>query len=105
MSSEYTPIPDPQQTVEALQQAIMAIKQTIEVLLGQRGSGNSAVVTKADLASLNVPIKVQSYLKGNLPPPAQAAYVVYVPNEAGGAVLAFSDGTNWRRVTDRNVVS
>lgn len=31
--------------------------------------------------------------------------IIYVSNETGGAVLAFSDGTNWRRVTDRNVIS
>lgn len=40
--------------------------------------------------------------------PAAATYprgVVYVSNETGGATLAFSDGTNWRRVQDRNVVS
>lgn len=40
--------------------------------------------------------------------PAAATYprgVIYVSNESGGAVLAFSDGTNWRRVTDRAVVS
>lgn len=40
--------------------------------------------------------------------PAAATYprgVIYVSNEAGGAVLAFSDATNWRRVTDRAVVS
>ena len=40
--------------------------------------------------------------------PAAATYprgLIYVSNETGGAVLAFSDGTNWRRVTDRAVVS
>jgi hypothetical protein len=31
--------------------------------------------------------------------------IIYVSNEAGGAVIAFSDGTDWRRVTDRAVVS
>lgn len=31
--------------------------------------------------------------------------VIYVSNEAGGKVLAFSDGTNWRRVTDRAIIS
>lgn len=30
---------------------------------------------------------------------------IYVNNESGGAVPAFSDGTNWRRVTDRAIVS
>jgi hypothetical protein len=34
-----------------------------------------------------------------------AAQFVYCSDESGGAVPAFSDGTNWRRVTDRAVVS
>lgn len=34
-----------------------------------------------------------------------AGRLVFVTNEAGGPVLAFSDGTNWRRVTDRAIVS
>lgn len=40
--------------------------------------------------------------------PAAATYprgIIYVSNETGGATLAFSDGTNWRRVQDRNVIS
>ena len=32
-------------------------------------------------------------------------FLVYVSDESGGAVPAFSDGVNWRRVTDRAVVS
>ena len=31
--------------------------------------------------------------------------VIYVSDEAGGATLAFSEGTDWRRVQDRAVVS
>lgn len=31
--------------------------------------------------------------------------LIQVPDETGGEVPAFSDGTNWRRVTDRAVVS
>jgi hypothetical protein len=34
-----------------------------------------------------------------------AAQFVYCSDESGGAVPAFSDGTNWRRVTDRAVVT
>lgn len=34
-----------------------------------------------------------------------AGATIYVSNEAGGAVLAFSDGTNWKRVTDRATIS
>jgi hypothetical protein len=31
--------------------------------------------------------------------------MVYVTDERSGAVPAFSDGSNWRRVTDRDVAS
>ena len=31
--------------------------------------------------------------------------MIFISNETGGAVTAFSDGTNWRRVTDREVIS
>lgn len=31
--------------------------------------------------------------------------LIYVSNETGGATLAFSDGTNWRRVQDRAIIS
>lgn len=31
--------------------------------------------------------------------------MIFVSDESGGAVPAFSDGVTWRRVTDRNVVS
>lgn len=40
--------------------------------------------------------------------PSAATYVrglIYVSDETGGAVPAFSDGTNWRRVTDRAIIS
>lgn len=30
---------------------------------------------------------------------------IYVSNEAGGGVPAFWDGTNWRRCTDRAIIS
>ena len=47
----------------------------------------------------------RSYTVGTLPSAAVASKEIYVSNEAGGAVLAFSDGTNWRRVTDRAIVT
>ena len=34
-----------------------------------------------------------------------AGTIIYVSNETGGATLAFSDGTNWRRCTDRIIIS
>ncbi|WP_294644299.1 DUF2793 domain-containing protein [uncultured Aureimonas sp.] len=51
-------------------------------------------------------VRVATYLKAALPD-AQAGggQIVLVSDEAGGAVLAFSDGAVWRRVTDRAIVT
>jgi hypothetical protein len=46
------------------------------------------------------------FVVADLPDPADMRYaLIYVSDEVGGAVPAFSDGTNWRRVTDRAIVS
>lgn len=51
--------------------------------------------------------KTGSYTVAGVPSAstAGAGAMIYVSNETGGGVLAFSDGTNWRRSTDRAVVS
>jgi len=36
---------------------------------------------------------------------ANKGQIVYISDETGGATLAFSDGTNWRRLQDRAVIS
>ena len=51
-------------------------------------------------------IQLKTYTVATLP--TAATYprgVIYVSDEAGGAVLAFSNSTNWLRVTDRAIVS
>ncbi len=67
------------------------------VMLVQNG-----ITCKAPVTALNV---LASYSKAALPSAAIAGTLIYVTDEAGGAVPAFADGTNWRRVTDRAVVS
>ena len=46
-----------------------------------------------------------SFTVSGLPSSAQPGQMIYVSDETGGATMAFSDGTNWRRITDRAVVS
>lgn len=55
----------------------------------------------------DVHFRLKVYTLANLPDAdvVGAGTLVYVSDEAGGAVPAFSDGTDWRRVTDRAVVS
>jgi hypothetical protein len=57
--------------------------------------------------AIGLPVRVRSYTVAGLPSAsnAGAGAVAYVSSDAGGAVLAFCDGADWRRVTDRAVVS
>lgn len=60
-----------------------------------------------DVNTSSVPLKVPSYTVAGVPSAATAGAgaMIYVSNESGGAVIAFSDATNWRRVTDRAIIS
>jgi len=46
-----------------------------------------------------------SFTVTTLPGANPAGQMLFVTDETGGSVPAFSDGTNWRRVTDRAIVS
>lgn len=50
---------------------------------------------------------LESYTVATLPdvPVISSPGLIYVSDETGGAVPAFSDGSNWRRCTDRAIVS
>ena len=66
-----------------------------------------AVLTKTGGFSATGWIKTASYTVATLPSAATAGAgaMIHVSDESGGAVIAFCDGTNWRRVTDRAVVA
>jgi hypothetical protein len=73
-------------------------------------SGNGAIRIQVDSdgrTAFSGSIKPASYTVAGLPSAsdAGAGAMVFVTDENGGAVPAFSDGSDWRRVTDRAVVS
>ena len=69
----------------------------VDLYLTPKGAGR-VVANKA--------VVLPTYTVAGVPAAAgHARGLIYVSNEAGGAVVAFSDGTNWRRVTDRAIVS
>ncbi len=90
---------------------IVAQSSSGNLLLLSEGSGKVGVGTGATspTAKLDVDgaVKVKSYTVAGVPSASAngAGAIIFVSNESGGAVLAFSDGTNWRRVTDRAVIS
>lgn len=63
------------------------------------------------LGSGTGPLPIKGYSVNGLPDAtswgdtSSFSSIIYVYDETGGAVLAFSDGTDWRRVTDRAVVA
>lgn len=58
--------------------------------------GTDWVVDAVDMASFTV---------ATLPTVSTIGRMIFVTDETGGAVPAFSDGTNWRRTQDRAIVS
>ena len=68
--------------------------------------GDQRYVSIDGSAETTGPVNLASYAVAGVP--AAAAYpnsLIYVSDETGGATVAFSDGTNWRRVQDRAVIS
>jgi len=66
----------------------------------------NASMTKDGTQQMGAPLRVQSVAVADLPAAGDwTNSIIYVSNETGGATLAFSDGTNWRRAQDRAVVS
>ena len=52
------------------------------------------------------PVEFPRYSVSGVPDAtAYIGHMVFINNETGGPVMAFSDGTDWRRVTDRAVIS
>jgi hypothetical protein len=85
-------------------------------LRGWNDLGNSVVtiLTATRLGALTItgttsftnPVKFAAYTVATVPSAsANTAGTIYVSNELGGATPAFSDGTNWRRVHDRAIIS
>lgn len=53
---------------------------------------------------VNPVLQLNLFTVATLPTLSRGA-LIYVTDETGGEVPAFSDGINWRRVTDRVIVS
>lgn len=65
------------------------------------------LVIQLNLRLLGNQIVMESYTKTTLPdvPDVNSPGLIFVSDDVGGSVPAFSDGTNWRRVTDRDIIS
>ncbi|KQT85287.1 hypothetical protein [Aurantimonas sp. Leaf443] len=81
---------------------------TLQEAMRLRGNGDLGIGTPTPKTRLDVdgPVRPKAYTVATLPAAAGiAGAIVHVADESGGPVPAFSDGTVWRRMTDRAVVS
>jgi hypothetical protein len=77
-------------------------------LLGIGTGANGSFAGSLKLANLicDNTVQLKSFTVATVPSASiSSGSTIYVSNESGGAVLCFSDGTNWRRVTDRAIIS
>jgi hypothetical protein len=63
------------------------------------------LTVKLNESLLGQQVQLIGYTVSALPDASTAGGMIFVTDETGGAVPAFSDGSNWRRITDRVIVS
>ena len=76
------------------------------VLVDERGQATPELQTFFDDITLASGVKqLEVFEVANLPNASPSGRFLFVTDEVGGVVPAFSDGSNWRRCTDRTIVS
>lgn len=66
----------------------------------------NASLPKDGTEGMTNPLLLKSFTVADVPDATiWTGAMIYVSDEAGGAIPAFSDGTNWRRFTDRAIIS
>lgn len=55
---------------------------------------------------MTAPLRLMSYAIADVPDATlYTGAMIYVSDETGGAIPCFSDGTDWRRVSDRAIAA
>jgi len=87
----------------------ITFRQSTAIRLNIHTNGYVGVNEAAPTAPLHVngAIRVGSVTVAQLPSATTlgAGTMIYVSNASGGATIAYSDGTNWRRIHDRVIVT
>jgi hypothetical protein len=83
-----------------------AFDLVFSVMSGGSAAGEAMRLRSNKSMTVQGPLVFKSYTVATVP--TASSYTggqIYVSDESGGAVMAFSDGTDWRRVTDRAIIS
>ena len=68
-------------------------------------SNVTVVDINASRIDVSLPLGLKSYTVATLPSAAVAGQMIYVSNAAGGACMAFSNGTNWLRCDTSAIIT
>lgn len=91
-------------TLQALTLAVGRILAGISALMSDVGYRVNRTLPKDGTEAMTGVLPLKSYTVATVPT-VGTGELIYVSDETGGAIPAFSDGTNWRRVSDRVIVS
>ena len=70
------------------------------------GFYNVGAFIRVKQMNIDVPFPILNTTVAGAPDPTDLhGHVIFVTDETGGATLAFSDGEDWRRWTDRAIIS
>lgn len=76
------------------------------------GLVSASTTSSYDLGSLTISglifptqLVLPSFTTESLPPTSPSAQLAFLSDDEGGASIIFSDGTNWRRVSDQSIIS
>lgn len=106
--SSYPPIPSPiiLDTISSVQDYLTSLVLTLTAELQTHATRLNVAEMGDGSEAASGPVILKTYVKAALP--SAVKYVngmIVVSDDVGGLTPAFSDGTNWRRVADRNVIS
>jgi hypothetical protein len=80
-------------------------KTTGEYVIYNDVSGDIFIIDVSGRVNFKKPPVLPTYNKASLPVATAVGSMIYVNDDIGGAVVAFADGSVWRRVTDRAVIA
>lgn len=93
-------------TVDAIWSYLTTLTSTVYLEFIDHAQRLNLAITSDGEEPMTKPFVLMAYAKADLPFASSWTYgIVYVTDDVGGAIPAFSDGTNWRRVTDRAIIS
>lgn len=104
--SPSLPFPITLNTTQDVANYLQGFLRSLVIELQEHAQRLNTMLSADGTETPSAPVMFKSYLKTALP--AAATYtggMIFVTNDAGGSTPAFSDGTNWRRVADRAIIS